>query len=55
MEIFPPLSISQNASRIKGSHGRQGNVIFGSSFTLDNDPADFLQLAKSLKLELDQA
>lgn len=55
MEIFPPLSISQNASRIKGSHGRQGNVIFGSSFALDNDSADFLQLAKSLKLELDQA
>lgn len=55
MEFFPPFSISQNASRIRGSHGRQGNVVFGSSFALNNSPDDFLSLAKSLKLELDQA
>jgi len=46
---WPPMSISQNTSRIAGSHGRIGTgreVVWGATFGLPGRPTNLIELAK---------
>jgi hypothetical protein len=52
---WPPLQVSQNANRIKGTHGRSGpgtEIAWASSF-LDQDCASLTDLSKCVKGWLD--
>ena len=46
---WPPMSISQNVSRVAGSHGKTGpgrEVVWGSTFEFPNRPKDLIELAR---------
>jgi len=48
---WPPGSVSTNAARVRGSHGRVGkgrDVLWGSSLSFAPDPADLIELARAL-------
>jgi predicted AlkP superfamily pyrophosphatase or phosphodiesterase len=54
---WPPGSVSQNTSRIRGSHGRVGpgrHVTWASSFEVPGKPADLIELAAMVRHWLDE-
>ena len=49
---WPPMSISQNALRIRGTHGRRGpgtGVAWASTLNFDEQPQSILELANMVK------
>ena len=53
---WPPISVSSDVNRIRGTHGRGGetNAIgWASSITFESNPATFLELAATTKSWLD--
>jgi hypothetical protein len=53
---WPPISVSQNTSRIKGSHGRTGGgtpVAWASSIPLGKTPASLPELACLIQQHLE--
>ncbi len=53
---WPPMSVSSDVNRIKGTHGRggEGNAIgWSSSLSFGQEPASFLELASATKTWLD--
>lgn len=49
---WPPMSVCQNAARIRGSHGRADagrDVVWASTLTLDTQPADLIELAEAVR------
>jgi hypothetical protein len=53
---WPPPSVSQNPSRIKGTHGRvdeEEPVFYASNIYMLRNPKNLLELSKSIKLMLD--
>jgi predicted AlkP superfamily pyrophosphatase or phosphodiesterase len=54
---WPPGSVSRNTDRIHGSHGRVGpgrHVTWASTFELDGNPSDLIELAAKVRLWLDE-
>lgn len=55
---WPPISVSQDTSRIRGSHGRLGPdrlVAWASTCPLPNTPATLLDLAQAVRLLLESS
>lgn len=53
---WPPISVSQDTSRIRGSHGRTGPgraAAWASTFPLPESPRSLLDLAKGIRQHLD--
>ncbi|MBF0432647.1 MAG: alkaline phosphatase family protein [Fibrobacteria bacterium] len=53
---WPPMSISQNTGKIKGTHGRidgDRQVAMASTFSFENEPESLLNLARSIQNRLD--
>ena len=49
---WPPMSVSQNTARIRGSHGRVGGgreVVWATTLTLDSGPGDLIELAGAVR------
>ena len=52
MSLWPPMSISQNTSKIRGTHGATGNkVLWATSFDFDS-VNNIIDAAKALKAQL---
>jgi len=55
---WPPMSVSVNAARVKGSHGRAGDgceVAWGATFDLPGQPRNLIDLAASVREWLERA
>lgn len=55
---WPPMSVSVNTARVKGSHGRAGDgceVAWGATFDLPGEPRNLIDLAASVREWLEQA
>ncbi|MHC4563138.1 MAG: alkaline phosphatase family protein [Planctomycetota bacterium] len=52
---WPPMTVSQNTSRIRGSHGRADegrDVQWAATLQLDDEPADLIELAGQVRMWL---
>jgi hypothetical protein len=50
---WPPMSVSTNASRVRGTHGRRGagtGIAWASSLTFEKQPATLIELALAVKM-----
>jgi hypothetical protein len=55
---WPPMSVSLNTARVKGSHGRAGDgceVAWGATFDLPGEPANATELGARVRDWLGQA
>lgn len=55
---WPPMSVSQDRSKVRGTHGRAGEgrrIAWASTFELPGEPKDLLELAAGVKAVLDEA
>lgn len=53
---WPPMSVSRNTARIRGSHGRVGpgrEVVFGSTIEFASPPRTLIELSQAVKNWLD--